>query len=155
MQKGHLSEIITQVPEVKQNRPTCPYCQSTKVKIGSTMATAVGGRWLVNGDENDPNHYTSECDCFGCNETFYWEYKAGKQWYSNRKSKILKGVHGCFETAVYTCNKCSSDVKRTYTDLDGVTEVQGLGQGIRDGKWVKFYRTFWKCVGCENGVEVE
>lgn len=149
-----LLEIIPNKPEAKQESPSCPFCKSERIKIGVSYATAVGGRWEKNGDENDPNHYTRACDCFGCDQEFYWEFKRAKQWYSTFTGHVIQGVHGCFEHCTYPCNKCVGKVERKYTDMDGVSEVTGLASSVINGVWTKHYRTFWNCDTCKQGVEV-
>jgi hypothetical protein len=154
--KNPLLDIIKQSPMVYRGNPKCPYCNSELVKVLRSSATLVGGRWLKNGDHDDPNHYTSDCDCFGCNKRFYWEYRRGMEWYQDMDGNMLKGVHNCFEECVYDC-KCGGKVHRRYTELDGLTEVKhGLRKTLVEGRgYVNQYCTFWKCDSCSKEVEIK
>jgi len=66
----------------------------------------------------------------------------------------LAGIDNCFEKYTYTCSRCSGDVSRHFTELDGVTAAQTLITSFGDGKTEDHYRAFYRCSRCDASVEV-
>jgi hypothetical protein len=151
---GNLFSIIKQIPEKYSSKTTCPFCDSKNVHCRGTMVTAVGGGSSERGNPSNPNHYAEDNKCGDCQKLFSKQFKGDHQWYQDNESKVVKGFHGCFETAIYNCIDCDGEVSRTYTDSDGVTPTKGLCSSSENGKWVHHYREFWNCKDCKNGVEI-
>lgn len=103
----------------------------------------------------NPNHVTTDYECRGCRRKFFVHAKSGNIWVTDEASKVLKGIPTCFETFIYTCVKCGGNVERKYTAKDGVSDVKGLCSRNINGTWVKEYCTFYRCVTCGHGGEVD
>lgn len=133
-------------------RPVCPYCFSNKVRIHQSMSTAVTRN----------NHVWKKCECDKCSKTFSFEVKEGSEdteeirWYVSDEGKILKGIPGCFEYYIYTCNKCDGDVVRKHLRIGSDEECTILSSGPdENGVWTKHYRDVFCCKGCGQSVESE
>ena len=146
-----LADIVEQEPILTDDLETiCPTCGSTNIRLESEEQTLTGG----------DNHHWLHSYCRDCEQVFCHEYKGNNHWYTQRRDEIgnyvFKGVSNCFESYVYTCNKCPGFVKRYYTEMDGVTPHTGgiLVTAIDDeGYWSPKQREFWGCVICDNKIE--
>lgn len=127
----------------------CPFCQSAMLTKHGTWSTLLGG-----GDgteDGDPNHRSTSCTCKSCKRDFSRHARYANVWYEDPETHILlAGVAGCWETFHYPCS-CSGVIRRTYTELDGVSETKCLSWRGSE----RFYRTFWKCDKCSFNAETK
>jgi hypothetical protein len=138
-------------PSIKY-RPVCPYCFSDRIHVTSSWSTATTRN----------NHVTKECECVKCSKTFRYEIKEGSEdveeirWYVSNEGKILRGIPGCFEHYVYTCNKCGGDVHRKYLEKNSDKECTILSSGAdENGVWFNHYRILFVCEKCGQSIESE
>lgn len=154
LMRKELANIVEQTPIYSDICETiCPKCDSTNIKTLNVEHTLVGG-------DPDPNHFWRRSFCRDCELEFTHEHKLNNHWYTEKVDGVgrfvIKGVANCFESYVYTCNKCPGYVKRYYTELDGVTPHTKslISSGVdQDGVWRPRQREFWGCVICDNVVE--
>jgi hypothetical protein len=158
MTDNPLLGLIVQRPLPRRQKPPrfCPACLSAELDWGMTYRTLLG--WSGEGD--DPNHATTSVRCRTCGAGSLFESKSGNHWVSVVRERgddphVVAGAHNCFEACTYDCAHCGGIVSRRYAELDG-SPLRGCGLETRriDGKWVRQYRTFWRCEECEQEVEV-
>ncbi|KKM94654.1 hypothetical protein LCGC14_1196260 [marine sediment metagenome] len=146
-----LLEIISQQPITTTSCETiCPDCNSTNIKTKSVSQTLVGG-------DPDPNHFWRKSYCRDCESNFIHEHQLDNHWYTRYEEgvgdKVLKGVSSCFESYVYTCNKCPGYVKQYFTELDGITpHISGIITYCLDGS-DHIQREWFGCVVCDSKIE--
>jgi predicted RNA-binding Zn-ribbon protein involved in translation (DUF1610 family) len=137
-------EIVKERPNKKLKSHKCPFCGKKGVQNFGTTTTLVGG----------DNHTWTTCRCNKCGEEYTFETKGKNKWVTqNRKVKF--GIPTCFESYIYTCNKCDGEVHREYLKLDSDEPVKYLSTVLEDGKYVNKYRTIFKCKDCEQQVQSE
>ena len=174
MTEHSLFEIIRQrpLPELTDDAPICPYCESPDVMPGAQEMTTVGGRG---------NHGWEKCLCERCNGVFTRETKdydgPGHVWYTKKLhgaikgNLVIKGVHGCYENYLYDCAKCEGGlvgkVKPRIFETVGMPEgtkypvekgkVRGGGLvRVSDGAEVhKNYIDVWACNSCGASAEID
>jgi transcription elongation factor Elf1 len=133
----------------KRENLDCPFCNSTNIKFNGSRQTLVGGR---------NNHIWNNFRCKDCGKDFIFEVKESEKdidficWITKDK-KILKGIPGCYEDYIYTCNKCGGDVHRIY-DAPINNGIQILSTKIDDnGNSIKQYKVIFGCKDCGQNVE--
>lgn len=139
--------VINDHPDLSIPKTFCPHGCHGKVVRMQTMSTALGG-------DPDPNHYWVSCRCQECGEDFTKEHKYQNVWYT-KKGRVLLGRHSCFESYIYACRHCGGDVTRQHMELDGKTAAASLSWDLEAGGMTAQFRTFYRCAGCKEQVEVE
>lgn len=140
-------EIITQRPDknLTVRNAKCPFCKSEKHQTHGTRTTLLG--------IDSMNHKWHERTCKDCGKNYTVENKGRNVWITDEKGNVMHGMPSCFEHYIYDC-KCGGKVERHYTDMDG-KPVNGLSSSNESGKWVKHYKTFYKCNKCNTEIQTE
>ena len=133
-------EIVKERPDKKLKKHKCPFCKKKNVQIGGMITTLVGG----------DNHEWTDCRCGKCGESYIFEQKGSNKWIT--QDRVVKfGIPTCFESYIYSCNKCGGQVCRHQWEKDKDVSVRYISYTM--GSDEKNYRNVFKCDDC--GVEIE
>jgi predicted RNA-binding Zn-ribbon protein involved in translation (DUF1610 family) len=148
-----LTTIIYNRPMKHSLPPKCPFCDSEKVYEKEHMCTLVGG-------DPDPNHHWRTFEC-SCGKKFIYQHKYDYGWITDENNLCVEGIHACFESVEYKCQKCGGTIKREHRNIDGKNLLAGgqygpiLQTNFDENGAHRQYRTFWKCNKCGSEVETE
>ena len=135
----------------------CPYCDSKDLHREGSWTTLEG--W-GGGPDEDPNHWTCECVCKACKQSFarMWVKRGKKIWYVSPWSasgsdfaKVLRGVAGCCQTSYANPCECGGWMRHSAV-LDGKSGALGFKAGA-DGRWGPCQPMYFQCISCGKKVE--